>query len=147
MYKPHVFGVQVGQNVEFVNSDATAHNVHALPNVNRSSISASRSRRRRTRGSSRRREVMVRFKCDMHNWMSAYAGVLEHPYFAVTTPGGEFELKNLPAGHLHVEAWHEKLGTADAAGHARRERKESGDVHIQGLGSDDSRRIWVAMEG
>jgi hypothetical protein len=43
--------------------------------------------------------------------MSAYAGVLDHPYFAVTAPGGAFELKNLPAGTYTLEAWHEKLGT------------------------------------
>jgi hypothetical protein len=53
---------------------------------------------------------MVPFKCDVHGWMSAYAGVLEHPYYAVTTSGGRFELKNLPPGTYTVEAWHEKLG-------------------------------------
>ena len=39
---------------------------------------------------------------------------MEHPYFAVTADGGEFELKNLPAGTYTIEAWHEKLGTPDA---------------------------------
>ena len=57
------------------------------------------------------REVMVPFKCDVHGWMSAYAGVLDHPYFAVTTGGGRFELKNLPPGTYTIEAWHERLGT------------------------------------
>jgi galactose mutarotase-like enzyme len=57
------------------------------------------------------REVMVPFKCDVHNWMYAYVGVMDHPYFAVTRDGGKFELKNLPAGTYTVEAWHEKLGT------------------------------------
>ena len=54
---------------------------------------------------------MVHFKCDVHNWMNAYAGVLDHPYFAVTANGGAFELKDLPAGTYTIEAWHEKLGT------------------------------------
>ena len=58
-----------------------------------------------------RPEVMVRFRCNIHTWMSAYAGVLEHPYFAVTTPAGAFELKNVPAGTYTIEAWHEKAGT------------------------------------
>jgi plastocyanin len=110
-YEPHVFGVQVGQNIEFVNSDATAHNVHALPNAN---AEFNFSQQIQTQKNSRffsKPEVMVRIKCDMHNWMSAYAGVLEHPYFSVTKPGGEFELANLPAGSYIVEAWHEKLGT------------------------------------
>jgi hypothetical protein len=54
---------------------------------------------------------MVHFKCNVHGWMSAYAGVVSHPYFAVSANGGAFELKSLPAGTYTVEAWHEKLGT------------------------------------
>ena len=56
------------------------------------------------------REVMVPFKCDVHGWMTSYGGILDHPFFAVTSDGGKFELKNLPAGTYTVEAWHEKLG-------------------------------------
>jgi plastocyanin len=110
-YQPHVFGVRVGQNIEFVNSDATTHNVHALPTVNREFNFSQVIQTQKDRRAFSKPEVMVRLKCDMHNWMSAYAGVLEHPYFAVTRPGGEFELANLPAGTYTVEAWHEKLGT------------------------------------
>ena len=47
--------------------------------------------------------------------MSAYAGVLEHPYFAVTSPGGQFELKNLPAGDLHDRSLAREARHADAA--------------------------------
>ena len=43
--------------------------------------------------------------------MRAYVGVVEHPYFAVTTDGGNFELKGLPPGTYTVEAWHAKAGT------------------------------------
>jgi len=111
MYKPHVFGVRVGQNIEFINSDTTAHNVHALPNANQEfNFSQPIQRQKDTRFFSAP-EVMVRFKCDMHGWMSAYAGVLDHPYFAVTTAAGNFELKDVPAGTYTIEAWHEKLGT------------------------------------
>jgi hypothetical protein len=56
------------------------------------------------------KEVMVPFKCDVHGWMNAYAGVLDHPYFFVTGEDGKFSLKGLPAGTYTIEAWHEKLG-------------------------------------
>jgi hypothetical protein len=59
-------------------------------------------------------EVMVKFKCDVHPWMTAYVGVLEHPFFAVTGDDGTFTIKGLPAGDYEVEAWHEKLGTQTA---------------------------------
>jgi plastocyanin len=111
MYKPRVFGVRVGQNVEFVNNDPTGHNVHALPNTNQEFNFSQQIQRQRDSRFFSSPEVMVRFKCDLHGWMSAYAGVLDHPYFAVTGPGGRFELKDVPAGTYTIEAWHEKLGT------------------------------------
>jgi hypothetical protein len=55
-------------------------------------------------------EVLIRFKCDVHSWMHAYVGVVDHPYFAVTGSGGKFELKTIPPGTYTIEAVHEKLG-------------------------------------
>jgi len=55
--------------------------------------------------------VMVPFKCDVHGWMNAWVGVLDHPYYAVTSADGSFSLKGLPPGTYTIEAWHEKLGT------------------------------------
>ena len=57
------------------------------------------------------REVMVPFKCDVHNWMNACVGVLDHPFYAVSGADGAFDLKGLPPGTYTIEAWHEKLGT------------------------------------
>ena len=110
-YVPHVFGVRVGQPIEFSNSDSTAHNVNALPQANPGFNFTQPMAGMRGQRTFKAREVMVRVKCDIHPWMQAYAGVLDHPYFAVTANGGRFELKNVPAGTYTVEAWHEKLGT------------------------------------
>ena len=55
-------------------------------------------------------EVMIPVRCDVHKWMSAYLGVVDHPFFAVTAPDGRFELTGLPAGSYVVEAWHEQYG-------------------------------------
>jgi hypothetical protein len=55
-------------------------------------------------------EVLVPFKCDVHSWMNAFIGVVNHPYFAVTADGGKFELRDVPPGTYTIEAVHEKLG-------------------------------------
>ena len=110
-YTPHVLGVRVGQTLAITNSDDTLHNVHAMPNTNSEWNKGQALKNMVDEKKFTAREVMVPFKCDVHNWMHAYMGVIDHPYYAVTHDGGKFELKNLPAGTYTVAAWHEKLGT------------------------------------
>ncbi len=54
---------------------------------------------------------MVPFRCDVHAWMRAWVGVIDHPFFGVTTANGRVTLAGLPPGTYTVEAWHEKFGT------------------------------------
>ncbi|MGE3519833.1 MAG: carboxypeptidase regulatory-like domain-containing protein, partial [Vicinamibacterales bacterium] len=110
-YHPHVFGMRVGQPLEIVNSDPTLHNIHAMAKNNREFNNGQPIQGMKTVHTFTAPEVMVPFKCDVHGWMNAYVGVLDHPYFAVTDTSGTFSLPSLPPGTYTVEAWHEKLGT------------------------------------
>ena len=53
--------------------------------------------------------------CTIHGWMKANVMVLAHPYFAVTNPKGEFEIKNAPAGNYRIVMWNEKWVAEDGA--------------------------------
>lgn len=110
-YVPHVLGVRVGQSIEITNSDPTVHNVHSLPDANREFNFAQFKQGQKDIRTFTTPEVMVPLRCDLHGWMNAYIGVVEHPFFAVTAGGGRFELKGLPPGTYTIEAWHEKAGT------------------------------------
>ena len=110
-YRPHVFGVQVGQPIEILNSDATLHNIHALPMANQGFNVGQALQGLRHTHTFTAKEVMVPFKCDVHRWMNAFVGVLDHPFNSVTRVDGSFSLKGLPPGTYTLEAWHETLGT------------------------------------
>ena len=114
-YHPHVFGIRVNQPLEIVNSDPTLHNIHAMPKGNAEFNNGQPIQGMKMTHTFTAKEVMVPFKCDVHGWMNAYVGVLDHPYFATTEKDGKFELKDLPAGTYTIEAWHEKLGTQTAS--------------------------------
>jgi plastocyanin len=109
-YHPHVFGMQIGQQLEITNSDSTLHNIHAMAKNNREFNTGQPIQGMKTTHNFTAPEVMVPFKCDVHGWMNAYVGVLPHPYFAVTDASGAFTLKSLPPGTYTIEAWHERLG-------------------------------------
>ena len=111
-YHPHVFGMRVGQQLEILNSDPTLHNIHALPRGNTEFNTGQPIQGMKTMHVFTQKEVMVPFKCDVHGWMNAYVGVLDHPFFAVTKEDGKFDLSGLPPGTYTIEAWHEKLGAS-----------------------------------
>jgi plastocyanin len=110
-YHPHVFGMRVGQKLEIVNSDPTLHNIHAMPKANTEFNNGQPIQGMKMDHTFTAKEVMVPFKCDVHGWMNAYVGVLDHPFFAVTDADGKFDIKGLPPGTYTIEAWHEKGGT------------------------------------
>ncbi len=110
-YKPHVFGVQVNQPMDIINSDATLHNINAKPTVNQPFNLAQPVKGMKTTKKFTKPEIMVKFKCNVHPWMSAYAGVVAHPFFSVSGSDGTFSITGLPAGTYTVEAWHEQYGT------------------------------------
>lgn len=113
-YDPRVFGIRVNQPLEILNSDDTLHNVHALPKNNKEFNLGMPIKGMKLTRIFTVPEVMIKIKCDVHPWMAAYVGVLDHPYFAVTGADGTFTIKDLPPGNYTLEAWHEKYGTQTA---------------------------------
>ncbi len=109
-YQPHIVVLRVGQPLEILNSDPTLHNVHAIPKANEE-FNFGEFQGLRSSHTFTEPEVGIPITCDVHRWMSAYAAVFDHPYYAVTGNNGQFSLASLPPGTYQLEAWHEKLGT------------------------------------
>ena len=101
----------MGQTLEILNSDPTLHNIHATPSANDEFNMGQPIEGMRFERTFTAPEIMVPFKCDVHSWMNAYVGVLDHPYFAVTAEDGGFDISGLPPGDYVIEAWYERLGT------------------------------------
>ncbi len=114
MYTPRVFGMQAGQTLRITNSDPFQHNVHPFPEANRSFNESTPGQGDFLEKTFRVPEVMISVKCDVHVWMQAYVGVMDHPYFAASASDGSFTISGLPAGTYTVGVWHEQFGTQEA---------------------------------
>ncbi len=110
-YTPRVLGVRVGQPIEILNSDPLLHNVRANGVVNQGFNMSTPLEGVSFERTFATKEVMVPFKCDVHAWMTAFVGVLDHPYFGTSAADGKVVLANVPPGTYTLEAWHETLGT------------------------------------
>jgi len=94
-YFPHVMGMQAKQPLKIKNSDDTLHNIHALPEKSREFNIGQPIKGMVNTKTFANPEVMVTLKCDVHPWMSAYVGVLDHPFYSVTGEDGAFSLEGL----------------------------------------------------
>jgi hypothetical protein len=112
-YQPYVFGVMLKQPIRIRNSDPFLHNVNTVGSVHvahRFNIAQPTQGREDTKTFSKP-ELPLKFMCNVHNWMFAYAGVFEHPFFAVTDADGRFEIPpGLAHGRYVLAARHLKAG-------------------------------------
>ncbi len=108
LYQPHVFGVMAGQPITIRSSDPTPHNIKCQPRKN-DAFNFSQPKPGEDTRSFEREEVAppVRLECNVHPWMNGYAGVLSHPFFAVTGEDGSYSIPGLPPGDYEIVAWQE----------------------------------------
>jgi plastocyanin len=112
-FEPRVLGIQTGQEFDVTNSDPVTHNIHPRAHANREWNQSQAEGSPPLQRKFMQREIMIRVKCNIHNWMHAWIGVVDNPYFAVTGSDGTFELKNVPPGEYTIEAWQEDLGVEE----------------------------------
>jgi hypothetical protein len=114
MYRPRVQAGMVGQPMLIRNSDQTLHNVHGYKGpstlFNQAEIPGMPPISKKLPDT----EQVLKFKCDVHPWMTGYVAVASNPYFAVTGDDGTFRITGLPPGSYTLEAWHERFGTKTA---------------------------------
>lgn len=108
-FVPHVVALRTGQTLHVSTSDPTLHNVHGLCTVNDAfnfALVAAGQSKDLTFSQPERFPV----RCDVHPWMKAFVQVFDHPYFAVTTKDGTFEIRNIPPGSYTLVTWQERYG-------------------------------------
>jgi len=114
MYRPRVQGIVVGQPLQIKNSDQTLHNIHGYKGAstlfNKAEIPGLPPMTQQLTDA----DQIVKLKCDVHPWMTAFVLVSSHPFFAVTGEDGSFKITGVPAGSYTVEAWHERYGAKTA---------------------------------
>jgi plastocyanin len=110
VYTPRVVGARVGQTVQIKNSDMLLHNVDASSGKNNGFNIAQPRAGLVYEFKPKNEEIMLHLKCDVHNWMNAYVGIVTNPYFAVSNTMGTFQIDKVPPGTYTLEAWHERFG-------------------------------------
>jgi plastocyanin len=109
VYRPRVTGIRAGQALQIRNSDDGLHNVHGVSR-DRDDFNVSQPLSGMINTFHPRDPGILKLKCDVHTWMVAFVGVVNHPFFAVTGADGAFALHDVPEGTYSVRTWHERLG-------------------------------------
>jgi plastocyanin len=134
VYSPRVVGLRAGQALRVRNSDDGLHNVHGV-STDRDGFNVSQPVSGMVNTFRPRDAGILRLKCDVHTWMVAFVGVVNHPYFAVTAPDGTFTLRDVPEGTYEVRAWQEDLGTVVSHVHVEAAREANVEMTYSGTAS------------
>jgi hypothetical protein len=116
MFSPRAQGAMVSQQVKISSDDTVLHNTHPQNSETNATIF---NVALPFKGFSVTKPLpgmpmMIKVKCDAHEWMHAWILELEHPYYATTNADGRFTIKDVPPGTYTLAVWHEVGGEKSA---------------------------------
>ncbi len=115
-YSPHIQVAELGEDgikLTVLNKDGILHNIHSyLGKETLFNIAQPKFKKRLSKTLTE--PGVVRFKCDIHDWMEAYVILLKNQaYYSLTDENGNFNIDGIPPGTYTLKAWHEALGNME----------------------------------
>lgn len=112
MFSPRVQGAMVSGQVKISSEDTVLHNTHPQ---NAETSATIFNVALPFKGFSVTKPLpampmMIKVKCDAHEWMHAWILELDHPYYTTTGADGHFTIKDVPPGTYTLAVWHEAAG-------------------------------------
>ncbi|REL32098.1 hypothetical protein DXX94_15985 [Thalassotalea euphylliae] len=106
-FAPYLSVMQKGQTIQFSNRDDITHHIYSVSGENRFEFKLKAGKSKNTEAMQATEEIAM--GCNIHDWMSGYALVVDTPYFGKTNGQGivSFVLANL--GEYQVSVWHPQL--------------------------------------
>ncbi|MFM8704601.1 MAG: hypothetical protein ACKOHG_12200 [Planctomycetia bacterium] len=137
-FNPHVVVVQTGTPLIIKNSDTVGHNSNVATIKNPPSNSLIPAGGESSIPFANEEAIPAQVTCNIHPWMKAWVVVRPNPYAAVSAADGSFEIKNVPAGEVELQLWHEKagyIGEISVGGKAEKIAKGRRKVKVEAAGT------------
>ncbi len=109
-FVPHVLVVLKGTTVDFLNSDATMHNVF-WPDIGgdkKLKGNLGTWPQGQKKSFTFNNVGAASLLCNVHPEMSGYVVIVPTPYFATTDSNGEYVIKDVPPGKYTLKTWSEE---------------------------------------
>lgn len=106
-FSPYITVTQKGKSINFVNKDDITHHIYSVSGENRFEFKIKAGASKTTAPMTATEEVAM--GCNIHDWMSGYALVVDTPYFGKTDDEGKFTFSLRDAGEYILTAWHPQL--------------------------------------
>jgi plastocyanin len=103
LFIPAILPVMRGTTVDFPNKDTVFHNAFSMSPGNAFNFGTYGPGKTPHNQFNTLGKVDV--FCNMHEQMHAVVLVLDHPYYALTSKKGVYEIKNIPPGTYRIKAW------------------------------------------
>lgn len=103
VYKPQMIAIRQGMRMVVLNGEDIGHNVkindpNGFNEGNNTMPPKSLQLLNWKAGNN-----LNTIECNVHGWMKGNAMIFNHPYYAISSADGSFELKNVPAGDVTLQ--------------------------------------------